>query len=221
MFPTDVEYAQNGRFAVGIHTGGGTSGKGAVTVISDEAVDAALQNVVNPPPSVAGDRPFFSVMPLCEEYERQDGRLLPRCSQNVFKRLFNYTSNGVHDFERPRGVAIQPFVAVDAPRFGDHVNRLTAVWVSWRDPQITRLRYQLYDLGTAEAPTDPVSWNSDQWLLTVEDQDLRFAFRRFGSFFDPGDAPAPGHRYRLVVEAVAGFTTLSTTATEFTYKRPR
>ncbi len=262
LYPWHVEYAQNGRFAVGTHTGvgrpqqvtvplpdwttlppaqalipltalgfnvttGSTTGLdpngqsvtvgqsytfrrggGGVSIVDDERIanDLTLRSGL-PTHTADGERPWFATNPLCTGTENAGGNL-PTCQQDVVTHWLDYTPAGATEpvqFNRPRGVTIQPFVYFETPRFGDHITRSDAIFVGWRDARVQVLLFQVYDLGDAASPTEPVDVSGGVRLvgLTPEAMASRVQPIPFLDLFGEGHAPAEDRRYRVEVRAMA------------------
>ena len=159
----------------------GDRGGGAITIIDDLAVADDLTNAAQP---TVGGRLWFSLRPVC----RTAANLPKRgCVEQPFERLFDYNATGTPlQFDRPIDVAIQPFVAIETPYFGDEVFLKTAVLVRWRDTRGTEVKVTVTDLtgGGTEAPV-PVPASADGPFATIA----------FGSLFQ--GAPTPGRLYRI------------------------
>lgn len=269
LFPSHVEYAQNGRFAVGIHAGNGPReeitavlpdfqfdndarlnlvsigfqiepgadsgrdpdglpvfprgthafqrGGGAITVLNDDAITNDL--AVNAGRVVLGengvDRPFFAQHPLCEEHDDQR----PACSIELARSHYQYEvpSGGKRSFGQLRALAIDPFVQIESPRFGDYVRRTQSITVRWRDASVTRVRFTALDLGTSDvAPPAP-----PQVGQTARTLDAR---QKLGQTLSLGltsliAQPTDGHRYRIRTEVLIGSLVLSTSAVDVRFER--
>jgi hypothetical protein len=120
---------------------------GAITIIHDEALTADLQATK---PDIDG-RPYFSTRPVCKvASSTHDG-----CAEHPYERLRTYTPAGSmpRDFDRPRGIAIQPFVGFETPRHGDVVFPTTPVVVRWRDERVDGVSVRVTRVGGASQPT--------------------------------------------------------------------
>jgi hypothetical protein len=244
LYPGPIEYAQNGRFAVGVHTGNsppqtidavlpdlandnlarlrlneigfnipagsdiGTDpngvpvasfqpyqfsrGGGAVTIIHDDRVSAAL--TANANLTVAGNngtaRPYYTQNPICATPDSE----LPRCADDVFTQVFDYPGAiGSVPFYRPRGVAIQPFVAFESPRFSDQVSQKTTVRVRWRHPAASRVSVEVFDLDLSANGTRVGGFDRPPTAKELLAQAIEPAFASLGAI------PVDGHRYRIAV----------------------
>jgi hypothetical protein len=126
LYPTQIQYSQNGRFAVAIH--GGSSAAcadqspcpserphGAVSIIDNEKLTVAL--------SGGGD---FQRVPI-------DG-------EGLITRLGLEEGVGPQ-FENPRALVLQPIVSIIAPRVDDYVWRTSPVHIEWRSANVDRARF--------------------------------------------------------------------------------
>jgi hypothetical protein len=270
LYPTEIEYAQNGRFAVAIHTGTGSPrridtvvpdfqadaltrfrlnqlgyaiapdatsgtapdgssvsigdavhferGGGAVTFIDDGAISSDLDQNASQTVTVGAGaaRPFYSALPVCAT--RAVGA--PDCQTDVFDTLFDYgVGSDRVPFARPRGVAIQPFVSILSPRFGDAVPKTGAVAFKWRDSRVTRYRVRILDAGTPSAPADtPALVRTTTRTMTAKQRREKYVGRTLGAFFG-SVAPQQGHVYRLEVTLItSGGEELSTTSIDVRYR---
>ena len=159
----------------------GDRGGGAITIIDDLAVADDLTNAAQP---TVGSRLWFSLRPVC----RTAADLPQRgCVEQPFEHLFDYNATGsAQQFDRPIDVAIQPFVAIETPSFGDEVFLKTPVLVRWRDTRGTEVKVTVTDLtGGGTEPPVPVPASPDRPFATVT----------FGSLFQV--APTSGRLYRI------------------------
>jgi hypothetical protein len=157
MFPTQVEYAQNGRFAVAIHTGTDVppdfppdeSAGGAVSFIRDEAITAdLLANAGTSVPRDGFDRPFYAQFPICASHESA----IPEfCRESAVTTVYQHLAG---PFARPRGLAIAPILQVESPRFRDYVNRTTEIQLRWNAP-IVSVNVRVFDV-TGHVPPAPL-----------------------------------------------------------------
>jgi hypothetical protein len=266
MFPSDVEYAQNGRFAAAIHTGvnrprivsallpdfafnneerlalngigfsiepGASSGLdpegnpvtslqpylfdrggGTLTVLRDSHIGNdllahATQMVTGPD---GAQRPYFSQNPVCVELDPT----FPRCSIDVHTRAFSYDlDGGERRFSRPRGVAIQPFVGIETPRFGDHVFRTSPVQARWRDRRVEQVLITIHDLGTANAPLPAsILVNGISRALTPRERQVQTLKSTILGLFAGGPRPTIGHYYRVTVAVSTSEAELSRTSVD-------
>jgi len=267
LFAGPIVYAQNGRFAVGVHTGNGppetidaalpdfandnlsrlrlneigfdvapgadvgtdpdgvsissfqpytfARGGGVVTVLRDDQMTAAL--AANANLTVPGDngtaRPYYSQNPLCAT---PDGTV-PRCLDDVFTRLIDYpTSAGPVRFYRPRGVAIQPFVAFQSPRYADTVGRTTTMLVRWRHPSGSSVHTEALDLDASASGTPAGGFDRPLTAKELLSQSVQPSFRSIVP------APVDGHHYRVSVTinvlAGTGEAELATASIDVTFK---
>ncbi len=267
LFAGPIVYAQNGKFAVGVHTGNSppevidatlpdfahdnlsrlrlneigfsvapgadtgtdpngesiasfqpyefTRGGGAVTVLRDAPMTSAL--TANASLTVAGDngtaRPYYTENPLCAT---PDGTV-PRCLDDVFSHLFDYpTSNGPIPFYRPRGIAIQPFVAFQSPRFADTVGRTTAMLVRWRHASGTSVHVDAVDLDASAGGTRVGGFDRPLTPVEMLSQSIQLTFRSLVPL------PVDGHHYRVSVainvEAGTDEAELATASIDVTFK---
>jgi hypothetical protein len=256
LFPTTIEYAQNGRFAVAVHTGAqspvkveaalpdfqndtrarqslreigfdiaGDSasgrdpdgnivesfdsyvfdrGGGAISVILDDPVTADLSaNAGGIVTAADGSlRPYYASRPVCGVADPAG----PRCTQEASTKLFSYrpTAGTSVRFDRPRGVAVQPFVSILSPRFGDQVTPGSNMTLAWRDPRVFRIRVRVFDLGTPGqigARTQIATINKVLTNAQIARRAASFPFR----FFLNGQPPATGHRYLFEIAVMTVF----------------
>jgi PKD repeat protein len=224
LYPTGMVYAQNGRFAAAVHTG--VNG-GAVTVLDDNRISADLvanldTTISNPDSQSSGDVPFFEVRPLC------GSRAAPTasdCLTDVFTTFTEYqitSGSGSVKFGRPRAIAIQPFVNVILPGFGDRVGDASPVHFAWRDGRAAKYEITVVDLGLAGfgnagagAPVgDPIEAS-----FTAKERLDQLVKKPFGKLF-VGHSPQDNHRYRLEVRVLTGANeTVSLDSVEVVYRR--
>jgi hypothetical protein len=119
----------------------------------------------------------------------------------------------------PRDVAIQPFVSILVPGFGDRADATSALFFSWRDEVVGRYRITFSDLGPKDSLfPQPVA------LPALEDafnQGERFSrtFHKDLAELTKLNPLIGGHRYRIVVEVLTGASaTFSSVTTEFVYQ---
>jgi hypothetical protein len=161
LFPTQVEYSQSGRFAVGIHTGAtrpvppttpGSNEGGAVSFINDEVIGRDLTANASSifEPSFDGTRAYYSMNPICDTANTATNS----CVSSPVTSVFDYTSGGQSKrFAVPRGLAIAPEFSVVTPAFGDHIVPTGEITLRWSgDPVVVRFR--LLEGGTVSAPTN-------------------------------------------------------------------
>jgi PKD repeat protein len=184
-------------------------GGGAVTILRDEAIGNDLTNAQSPADGENGSpRPFFAQHPLCAEHDLA----FSRCVSDVYTRVFEYRDGGAPvKFVRPRGVAIQPFVMFEAPRFGDVLRLASKITAVWRDPHAAYLDLRVFDLGTAANPLAvPVQAGSLIRGLNSSELNSRSTSPQFKSLFST--APVDGHRYRLIVHITTATDEILATA---------
>lgn len=177
-------------------------GGGALTILGDALIgaDLAAHAATSVPGLTGGTRPYFSQHPICQGLDPD----LQRCVADVFTRHFGYSlSEGLNRFSRPRGVAIQPFVSLETPRFGDHVSRTSAVRFRWRDTRGDRFRISVHDLGTPAAPLNqPIAINTVQRTLSIPERQKQSIARTMLSLFAGGARPVAGRAYRITAAIV-------------------
>lgn len=254
LYPQEIVYAQNGRFAVATHVGtsrpsevtitlpdwtqsdrtfasltlrgwqisqSSTSGEdengnpvsvggsytfkksgGAVTIIDDQAITADLEAKIDLPIFSSGTtRPYYSTIPVCRQASIISSQV-NTCAQPVVTHYYEHRAGGTPtDFIRPRGVAVQPFVYIESPRFGDHVTRGTAIHVGWRDARIRKLVVSVYDRSTPDQNGDPTLVYEEPVQLDAQTIQRRTTTAQFGALFYPEAQPVQGHRYRVVIQA--------------------
>jgi len=178
LFPTELEYAQNGRFAVVGHRGSALcqgifatacEPRGAVSVIDDSAISTDLFSA--PPvdlPGLANEKVLVSVpigtlqqryysrIPVCKQVRAEAGNpvavpsdhAFPACVKDVSAHVFGPSTFGV--FKTVSGVAIEPIVSIISPKAGDSVWRTAPVHVAWQalGANITQVRYRITNANT-------------------------------------------------------------------------
>ncbi len=161
LFPSQIEYAQNGRFAAAVHTGAGLitdfGGGGALSIIDDSAITADIASHAAAVEQTNGNnRPYYAALPVCAERPPPDPPF--DCATSAVTPLFSYLgSDGatVIPFDRPVAVAIAPIVTVSAPRFGDPIRLTTDVIVRWAPADVAEIAIDVFpidargDLGAA------------------------------------------------------------------------
>ncbi|HEY7502196.1 MAG TPA: Ig-like domain-containing protein [Vicinamibacterales bacterium] len=165
-------------------------GGGAITVINDALVGADLTAHIGqtlPTPIYGTPRPYFATAPL-----RSD----------AVSHVFQYHTTGRRSqLYQPRGIAITPFVQMEAPRFGDRATLGTAIQFTWRDARITHY----------EVRVDTTSGST----VALKGDALPAASLASKSFSIPlsevtaGSAPHPvdGQTYRIWVTVYTGSNT--------------
>ncbi len=174
-------------------------GGGAITIIDDVAMDADFNaNADESYPSPNGiDRPWYTAHPICKTVGIE---LLPVCSADVFTRLFGYNSTvaAKQRFHRPRGIAMQPFVTFDQPRFGDFVGPGQAVEILWREPRVAKVSFAFHLFNSAtsaweiKGETAPIVLTSVQRSKKNFKRDLSTLYR-----IATGAYPQNGKHYRI------------------------
>jgi hypothetical protein len=220
LYPWDIAYAQNGKFAVATHVGSdlpkeygfidvdtgelAVRGGAAVSIIDDGAIAADLSSrATTTVPLSAGSistTSFFSRSPICKQHGPTIDGVSP-CVQEAVTRIFDYlTPDGrTARLSRLRGVAIQPFVTLDAPRFGDVVGATATIATSWRQSGIQLVNYAIYEVG---ASGNAIFQGEIEEPLTLSQSAARSANETFGNVFalaTNNAAPVDGNLYRLDV----------------------
>ena len=188
--------------AVKFQTGGG-----AISILDDRALSTTLlrdrDTVVQP--GNLQPRPFLSRNPACKVTEPS----LPNiCREQLVTRHRELRDPQAGDrrFQRPRGVAVQPFVTIDEPRFGDVVGPGQAITVRWRDIGVQRVAYSFYLVDELEYTRDPATSQAFPALGTTPPialprsaQSKKKYTRTFGSLFRTatGTNPRDGQKYRV------------------------
>jgi DNA-binding beta-propeller fold protein YncE len=268
LFTWDVQYAQNGRFAVATHTGAGRPphavevllpdfehdvlgarfplqqlgfqmgsstdvmtdpngvtvsplqaytfkrGGGSISLIDDAAITADfaahLTDVASGPGGLL--RSWYSAHPICVTLTAP-----PLCDTEVVTRHFDVSTASAPDgqFHRPRGVAIEPYVTFESPRFGDQVGTGTGVQIRWRDPRITHFELSVRELDPSTGEPGPVL-GQRTGALTAGERANRSLRREFGQIM--AGAPSPGARYRLEARVLAGTDEFSRTSIDVRFR---
>jgi PKD repeat protein len=205
LYPTSLSYAQNGRFAAAAHVGAG-NGAGALTVLDDSFITDDLtvnvkRTVTNPESPILGDPvPYFAARPLCGARASEDDL---DCLVDVFKTTTEYAvAGGSSSFTRPRGLAIQPFLAITRPQFGERVRKGNALMFEWRDGRATRYRFTIFDQGNVFFGTSlpgTVVVPQTSVTLTPQERNKQFVAQTLEHLFATGSAPQDNHRYRIEV----------------------
>ena len=286
MFPWDVQYSQNGRFAVATHAGVGRgpgtlfeprvvssctgidrdacgivpvqalfpgfneilsakvaelgfklnvdvrpgegiavpTGGGAVSIISDQAItDDFARHLPSNQTTTHPDgieRAYYSSMPLCKE--NIGGVAQPTCRQEVTTRLPGFTTlNDKRRFHRPRSVAIEPFIRIMGPTFGDVVEPFEPLTVAWREDGIRSIVYRVVDLSTLDGHGDPIEVNQDTAFLGTYDIDQKEWSPEIRTLFAAAQPPVDRHRYRVEVAVHYAMEFFSRSYVDFTYAAPR
>ena len=200
LFPSQIEYAQNGRFAVAVHTGAGLitdfGGGGALSIIDDSAITADIASHAAAVEQTNGnDRPYYAALPVCAERPPPDPPF--DCATSAVTPLFGYlASDGVTitPFDRPVAVAIAPIITVSAPRFGDYIRLTTDIIIRWSASDVSSLTIDILPLDSSNVPQTAVAS-----LIASPDPANRSLKTNLGDLFVPR-TPTPGV-YRIVVSA--------------------
>jgi PKD repeat protein len=173
-------------------------GGGGLSIISDGAITDELNAHVGEP--VTGEnatqRPYLATRPI----------------QGAVQRLVKYRPGGADAYlHRPRGVAIQAFVGIEIPRFGDHVTDRQPVQVVWRDARVDQLRLLLQDPATVDESGESTAISDTLVPLTADQLDRRTASFVVGDLMPPGFQPQPGKAYRIEARVRFGENLLSRT----------
>ena len=192
-------------------------GGGAVSFIDDRAISVDLQqNLARTTVGETGtERPYYATYPVC----RTPNPGAPRCIESPVRSLRAYNAPGgaAGRFHRPRGVAIQPFVYFELPRFGDHVTKTTALSVGWRDDRIVTVTVQVADLGQLDENGAAAVIGTLPVTLSNAQMDAGFYTVGFGSLFPQATPPVQGGRYRVTALVSTTSEELSRTAIDVTY----
>ena len=222
LFPTQVEYAQNGRFAVGIHTGAGDAG--ALTVIDDNAITTDLAN--NAGTSIGGQTQqigYYARNPICKT---KSDEIPNQCDDNVFTTIFDHSdgSGSPTAFKRPRGLAIEPFVRIEGPRFGDQIYLATGVQVRWRDTDsptttgATNIVAKVSELVPGAPPAQVGTAFTDS--ISPDEQKVRTLKREVLKLLNNNQSLlTAGHRYRIEITIKAGAHEIGTTYIDGEFKQ--
>ncbi|MGE5243270.1 MAG: S8 family serine peptidase [Betaproteobacteria bacterium] len=167
-------------------------GGGAISITSDAAIDADFNAHIGST-TVDQDnqvRPYYSGLPVA----------------GAVTNLDVYTPGTATPvaFHRPRGIAIQPFVGIEVPRFGDHVTAHEPVGVVWRDARVQRVRFELGDPDAQDSFGQAATLNTFSEVLSDEAARERAFDLTFGALFAPGTQAAQGKRYRITAEILDG-----------------
>ena len=126
-------------------------------------------------------------------------------------------------FSRPRDVAIQPFVSVVRPGFGDRVDRTTSLEFHWRDGRASRYTVSIFDLGPVgfgNPTSGPLVNSPTSTLLTTTERSKQFVSKDLKSFFSIANPPQDNHRYRIeILVDTAAIDVLGTEVLELVYRR--
>jgi hypothetical protein len=224
MYPSDVRYAQNGRFAVAVHggTSGPTSGsddmnnpmeqRGAISIISDDAITQSFNDLLSPVllypkrPIDAPMTPYFSVYPICKNYVPFVG-----CTEEVSTHLFGYTTpEGNYRFRNPKAVAIQPFLSFITPRFGDFISAGNKIYIRWTDPRVNGVDMFAINMDTGE-PYPSIIDNS----ISYDERGMRQWGRRVNEIFG---SSLPKGKYKVEAKVKIGTEVLSSQTIMVTIK---
>jgi hypothetical protein len=227
--PDGTTVSSTGKSTVTVEVGGG-----AVSIIRDQDLSPSITD--RSPRAVAisegGERPWFSVIPVCVVTALEGGdpaKPLRECApggDGVDRRYEYQSPSGAKRFDRPRGVTIFPYVHVNTPRFGDHVQRATIVEVAWREPRVQALKYAIVEMD-APSGTTPFIYEAPAIILNPEQRSSRSVTAEFAGIFPSQvlatDPPVNRRRYRIVVAlydstAAGSANEVSTTAFEVTYE---
>jgi hypothetical protein len=172
-------------------------GGGALSIIDNRAIDTNLSvfAALPVPDGLGGTRPYHTVRPVC----RVPSPDVPACTEDVVRHVFavEFADSRRRDLARPRGVAIDPFVWIEAPRWGDHLQSGTAIVVAWRDFRAARLRIRVLDLGLGDTPpAEPAVVVSLDRPLTLVERGFRNVRQDFLDLFG-FDFPEDGRRFRI------------------------
>ncbi|MCI0438179.1 MAG: alpha/beta fold hydrolase, partial [Chloroflexi bacterium] len=179
-------------------------GGGAVSIISDKAISDDLAAHASETTTFDGgvERPYYSVHPVCKTISTLDGQPARFCAEEAVTHLLKYTTSDSEEkpFHRPRGVAIQPIVVFESPRFGDHVGFGTAVQARWHEDGIERIRFAFLDFDATTGEPSLLG-ETPEFTLTQEDKDAGTFSNAFGLLFQhaTGQQPVEGKLYRIEV----------------------
>jgi hypothetical protein len=187
-----------------------TRGGGAVSVIDDESIsyDLTTHAAESLPAENNTVRPYFATAAVCNDHE-PDGR----CTASAQLTYIGYrpASGTPTRFHRPRGVDIEPFVTFQAPRFGDHVGKQTALQIVWRDARIRELFIAVRDPALLDAAGNPTLIHEVGGALSQQQIDTMTRSVVFSDLFlvtNAANGMQLGKRY--VVEARARLTVPAT-----------
>jgi DNA-binding beta-propeller fold protein YncE len=216
LFPRQIQYAQNGRFAVAVHAG--SSGhqvcqsdsfnsacaqNGAVSIINAEAITRDINvydansnlyktvdshgHITNKP----DDFGYYSVHPID-----------PKAVTHLFGYSITLGTN--QRFISPRGVAIPPILSFLTPRAGDIVRATDPIHAEWRisGNVVYRIEFRLEQLGNAGGATFP-SVNFLSNPLEGESLNRNEAKIEFHRLLG-NSVPINGTRLRIYVKAFDG-----------------
>lgn len=173
-----------------------TRGGGAVSVVDDDKLTAALNSRIDTMVPVGNGvvRPFLATNPLCV-----DPSLHSCGAGDAADTEDSYAPQGGHiRYHRPRGVTVQPFVAFESPRFGDRVGASTDISITWRDARIRRFVIRVLDLEQVGADGQPVTVGLRAGWLTEAQIQSRALSAPFGALLNAGQDPVIGRSYRVV-----------------------
>jgi len=193
-------------------------GGGAISIIRDEPISADLTANIGRSDidRVGNPVSWFNVQPVGGDFQT-----FPEVAAEPAERFASandaVTELFVHlegtpgaaagrpvSFHRPRGAAIQPYVWIEGPRFGDHVSRSTGIEARWRDPRVQGYELRIGDLDTlVPDPVDPTRMipeavGFDAGVLSAAETAGRELSRTFGDRVNPSRLRDRG-RYRIEV----------------------
>ncbi|RRS34683.1 MAG: hypothetical protein OI74_04570 [Gammaproteobacteria bacterium (ex Lamellibrachia satsuma)] len=180
-------------------------GGGAITIIHDEPIsddfiehfDTTVSEF-----SEGSDRAYFSVIPVCKKVlGGTSGPTSPGCEEEVTTRVYDYRtpdSTEKKRFHRPRGIAIDQFVYLTWPRFGDHIVQDDDFALEWRDPRVMKASFYIYDLDDTDSNGIPQRISSETFNVTTDEKANRRLTRDLTSLVD-STLLEHLHRYRIKV----------------------
>jgi PKD repeat protein len=245
LFPTFVEYSQNGHFAVSAHAGAGPPEDIVATIPDDCASDlfvrAALlelgfdcnSSLPNPLKRGGGAVSIIKDAQITADFAQHASQLvsaenqtirpyfatLPITSDAVTRLLTFDAGSGDEQFHEPRGVTIQPFVTIESPRWGDRVTRRTGVQVRWRDAGVTHVKVRVLQVSSSG---DLTQQGTEETLeLEPDERARRTANLTVDDLFltTTSAPPPPATRYRLELAVLNGTRELSRTQVEVVLER--
>jgi len=215
LYATQVAYAQNGTFAVGIHTGAGEGEVtgGGVTILKDDEI--TLDLVANENETVVGSngllRPYFTQEGVCSEIAETGA---PPCS--LFLKSYRGPTGSEILFRRPSALAIHPTLVVEGPFYGDPISPGTAIQLRWFGITPRRIRFDVYDLGIPGASVQVFKANSQHIVSPYELPTGSFK-REFSALYANAE---DNHLYRIVITALgASNEPLSSTSIDVGFHR--
>jgi hypothetical protein len=184
---------------VTLHRGGG-----GISIIDDAAIraDIGLNAQTSVPSAVGGpSRPYFSSEPI---------------GASAVSHVFSYDGPATTGrFYEPRGIAIQPFVFVESPRFGDRVNLGTSLVIHWRDRRPIGYSIEIRDANGNLLDTTKDALTSDQETSHTLSVSIARLFQNL----------APSHPidrsvYRISISmSIDAATQLSTTSLDVVFEK--